>query len=69
MIITVMFLPGNRSDQVAAPSPPLVRSTGGGVLLADEGYRCNDLFDWLYDQAQTLRAGAIGRSERRPFDR
>jgi hypothetical protein len=67
MIITVMFLPGNRSDQVAAP--PLARSTSGGVLLADEGYRGNDLFDWLYDQAQTLRAGAIGRSERRPFDR
>ena len=67
MVITAMLLPGNRSDQVAARA--LARSTSGGVLLADEGYRGGDLFDWLYDQAQTLRAGAIGRSERRPFGR
>ena len=53
MVITAMLLPGNRSDQVAARA--LARSTSGGVLLADEGYRGGDLFDWLYDQAQTLR--------------
>lgn len=53
MVITAMLLPGNRSDQVAARA--LARSTSGGILLADEGYRGGDLFDWLYDQAQTLR--------------
>ena len=53
MVITAMLLPGNRSDQVAARA--LARSTSGGVFLADEGYRGDDLFDWLYDQAQTLR--------------
>ena len=53
IVITAMLLPGNRSDQIAAPA--LARSTSGGVLLADEGYRGGDLFDWLYDQAQTLR--------------
>lgn len=32
----------------------LARSTSGGVLLADEGYRGSDLFDWLYEEAQVL---------------
>ena len=48
-----MLLPGNRSDQVAARA--LAQSTSGGVLLADEGYRGGDLFDWLYEEAQVLR--------------
>jgi IS5 family transposase len=33
----------------------LAQSTSGGVLLADEGYRGSDLFDWLYEEAQVLR--------------
>nr|WP_272504890.1 transposase [Salinibacter ruber] len=53
VVITAMLLPGNRRDQIAARG--LARSTSGGVLLADEGYRGEELFDWLYDQAQTLR--------------
>ena len=53
IVITAMLLPGNRSDQVAARA--LARSTSGGVLLADEGYRGDDLFDWLYEEAQMLR--------------
>ncbi|WP_232798433.1 transposase [Salinibacter altiplanensis] len=53
IVITAMLLPGNRSDQVAARA--LARSTSGGVLLADEGYRGADLFDWLYEEAQVLR--------------
>jgi hypothetical protein len=53
IVITAMLLPGNRSDQVAAPG--LARSISGGVLLADEGDRGEELFDWLYDQAQTPR--------------
>jgi hypothetical protein len=53
-----MLLPGNRSDQVAARA--LARSTSGGVLLADTGYRSTGLFNllyfnWLYEDAQTLR--------------
>jgi hypothetical protein len=52
-VITAMLLPGNRSDQVAARA--LARSTSGGVLLADEGYRGTGLFNWLYEDAQTLR--------------
>ncbi|WP_423825058.1 transposase [Salinibacter ruber] len=43
MVSAAMLLPGNRSDQVAAPA--LARSTSGGVLLADRGYRGSDLFD------------------------
>ena len=53
IVITAMLLPGNRSDQVAARA--LARSTSGGVLLADEGYRGSDLFDWFYEEAQVLR--------------
>ncbi len=53
IVITAMLLPGNRKDQVAARA--LARSTSGGVLLADEGYRGGDLFDWLYEEAQMLR--------------
>jgi hypothetical protein len=52
-VITAMLLPGNRSDQVAARA--LARSTSGGVLLADAGYRGTELFNWLYEDAQTLR--------------
>ncbi|WP_423825248.1 transposase [Salinibacter ruber] len=43
MVSAAMLLPDNRSDQVAAPA--LARSTSGGVLLADRGYRGSDLFD------------------------
>ena len=53
IVLTAMLLPGNRSDQVAARA--LAQSTSGGVLLADEGYRGGDLFDWLYEEAQVLR--------------
>jgi hypothetical protein len=53
MVTTAMLLPGNRRDQVAARG--LAQSTSGGVLLADEGYRGSDLFDWLYEEAQVLR--------------
>ena len=53
IVLTAMPLPGNRSDQVAARA--LAQSTSGGVLLADEGYRGADLFDWLYEEAQVLR--------------
>lgn len=58
IVITAMLLPGNRSDQFAARA--LGRPMSGGILLADEGYRGGDLFDWLYDQAQVLRAGVVG---------
>jgi hypothetical protein len=53
IVITAMLLPGNRSDQVAAPA--LAQSIGGGVLLGDEGYRGEELFNWLYEKADTLR--------------
>jgi hypothetical protein len=53
VVITAMLLPGNRSDQI--PAPALARSTSGGVLLTDEGYRGKDLFEWLYEEAQVLR--------------
>jgi hypothetical protein len=65
MVTTAMLLPGNRRDQVAARG--LAQSTSGGVLLADEGYRGSDLFDWLYEEAQVLRAGAVRRLDRRPL--
>jgi len=48
-----MLLAGNRSDQVAARG--LARSTSGGVLLTDEGYRGEELSDWPCGQAQMLR--------------
>ena len=53
IVITALLLPGNRRDQVAARA--LAHSTSGGVLLADEGYRGEDLFNWLYEEAQVLR--------------
>jgi hypothetical protein len=56
MVTTAMLLPGNRRDQVAARG--LAQSTSGGVLLADEGYRGSDLFDWLYEEAQVPSDGS-----------
>jgi len=38
---------------VAAPA--LAQSTAGGVFLGDEGYRGEELFDWLYGEADILR--------------
>jgi hypothetical protein len=35
--------------------PALAQSIGGGVLLGDEGYRGEELFDWLYEEADSLR--------------
>ncbi|WP_423815897.1 transposase [Salinibacter ruber] len=62
IVIAAMLLPGNRSDQVAARG--LARSTSGGVLLTDEGYRGEELFNWPCGQAQTLRTGAVSRASR-----
>jgi hypothetical protein len=53
IVITAMLLPGNQSNQVAAPV--LSQSIGGGVLLGDQGYREEELFDWLCEKADTLR--------------
>lgn len=53
IVITAMLLPGNRRDQVAAPA--LAQSIDRGVLLGDEGYRGEELFDWFYEEADTLR--------------
>ena len=53
-----MLLPGNRSDRVVAHA--LAPCASRGVLLAEEKYQGSDLFDWFYEEAQTLRAGAIG---------
>ena len=53
VVITTMLLPGNRDDREAAKA--LAMSTGGGVLLGDQGYSGEDTFDWLYEEAQTLR--------------
>jgi hypothetical protein len=57
MVITAMLLPGNRNGQVAARA--LARLTSGGVLLADEGYRGSDLFDWLYEEGAGASRNAI----------
>ena len=54
-----MLLPGNWDDRRAVQT--LALSTGGGVLLGDQGYigdqgySREETFDWLYEKAQTLR--------------
>jgi hypothetical protein len=57
VVLTAMLLPGNWDDRRAVRA--LALSTGGGVLLGDQGYSGEETFDWLYDEAQTLRAGAF----------
>jgi hypothetical protein len=52
-VVTAMLTPGNWDDRRAVGA--LALSTGGGVLLGDQGYSGDDTFDWLYDEAQTLR--------------
>jgi hypothetical protein len=49
-----MLLPGNRDDREAAKA--LAMSTGGGLLLGDQGYSGEDTFGWLWKNAQMLRA-------------
>jgi D-Tyr-tRNAtyr deacylase len=53
VVVTTMLLPGNQDDREAAKA--LAMSTGGRVLLGDQGYSEEDTFDWLYEKAQTLR--------------
>jgi len=53
VVLTAMLLPGNWDDRRAVRA--LALSTGGGVLLGDQGYSGEETFDWLYDEAQTLR--------------
>jgi hypothetical protein len=53
VVVTAMLTPGNWDDRRAVGA--LALSTGGGVLLGDQGYSGDDTFDWLYDEAQTLR--------------
>lgn len=52
VIWTAIFAPGNRQDQVFAPA--LAASTGGGIVLGDEGYRGAPVFDTLYDLGVVL---------------
>ena len=52
-MLTAMLLPGNWDDRRAVQT--LALSTGGGVLLGDQGYSGEETFDWLYEKAQTLR--------------
>jgi len=51
-ILTAILAPGHRQDQVFAPA--FAASTGGGVLLGDEGYRGRPVFDALYDLGVVL---------------
>ena len=44
-----------RSPPVLWRIRALAHLTNGGILLTDEGYRGEDLFDWLCDEAQVLR--------------
>jgi hypothetical protein len=53
VVLTAMLLPGNWDDRRAVRA--LALSTGGGVLLGDQGYSGEETFDWLYDEAQALR--------------
>ena len=61
-----MLTPGNWDDRRAVVA--LVLSTGGGVLLGDQGYSDEETFDRLYDRAQTLRARAVRRRRVRALD-
>jgi hypothetical protein len=53
VVVTAMLLPGNWDDRRAVRA--LALSTGGGVLLGDQGYSGGETFDWLYEEAQALR--------------
>ncbi|WP_279304727.1 IS982 family transposase [Salinibacter ruber] len=53
VVLTAMLLPGNWDDRRAVRA--LALSTGGGVLLGDQGYSGKETFDWPCGQAQTLR--------------
>ena len=44
-----MLLPGNWDDRRAVQA--LALSTGGGVLLGDQGYSGEQTFDRLYEEA------------------
>ncbi|WP_272503906.1 IS982 family transposase [Salinibacter ruber] len=52
-VLTAILLPGNWDDRRAVRA--LALSTAGGILLGDQGYSGKETFDWLYDEAQTLR--------------
>jgi hypothetical protein len=52
-VLTAMLTPGNWDDRRAVGA--LAMSTGGGVLLGDQGYSGEETFDRLYDKAQMLR--------------
>lgn len=52
-VLTALLTPGSWDDRRAAYA--LAMSTGGGVLLGDQGYSGEATFDRLYDEAQTLR--------------
>lgn len=52
-----MLLPGNWDDRRAVRA--LALSIGERILPGDQGYSGEKTFDWLYDEAQTLRAGAL----------
>jgi hypothetical protein len=56
VVLTAMLLPSGWDDRRAVRA--LALSTGGGVLLGDQGYSGDETFDWLCDEAQALRAGA-----------
>ena len=60
-VLTAMLLPGNWDDRRAVQD--LALSTGGGVLLGDQGYSGEETFDWLYDEAQTLRVMPSDKGE------
>jgi hypothetical protein len=53
VVLTALLTPGNWDDRRAVRA--LALSTGGGVLLGDEGYRGKATFDWLYDEAGMIR--------------
>ena len=57
VVLTAMLLPGNWDDRRAVRALALstALSTGGGVLLGDQGYSGGETFDWLYEEAQALR--------------
>lgn len=53
IVLTALLTPGNWDDRRAVRA--LALSTGGGILLGDEGYRGKETFAWLYDEASMIR--------------
>lgn len=53
VVLTVLLTPGNWDDRRAACA--LALSTGGGVMLSDQGYSGQETFEALYEQAHMLR--------------